>query len=598
MHRSTSFFFLFMTLLLACFPAACLDAGPGAEEETAVETAAIGTGEQCDTAPADSTFPSGAPHLYVSSPSYGHAECSSAYLVDLYTYQVPGAFPGTYLSWADAEPTSQFACAGAALSVYVWDITTEPHVFKGALTSKGTWVDNPDQGLNPGSAKLCQILPIRVEDGIQLSPDRWYRFAIRASVTMIGVFNRGFVLASAPLPGRTGPGAVGSLSDGWYTAMIASSGADMNDPYPWPTSSHQLRLSMSNARVTRGGDIVFQDGQFLNPSRSYTKLGHPNFGLSNASVEFVGTADLNAFTCPALEIQPDSTFPPEYTYNKWSPGAPIFTGGGYCVLNAENNYVHRMEVMRADPAKQLLVVRYTIDEITNRLAHGCDDGFCDAQVQVASQFMRRGTLHHDMTATTFDVLHQARACIESNLQRTLPVPLSMVLHGESTNPPFPLGGSSYGQSDIMIYSAGFQGIIQPGDKQVEHEEDVRFELHETMHVYNHHLFSGNRPIWFEEGMAVQIGTRLTCGGNPRLLSDVWRSWSPGTTSPQEVGSELFRRLEVDHGCDVSCAADIWRSLVDDHGADPDITSAEIRAAMEARVGANLEGLFATLGILD
>ena len=81
-----------------------------------------------------------------------------------------------------------------------------------------------------------------------------------------------------------------------------------------------------------------------------------------------------------------------------------------------------------------------------------------------------------------------------------------------------------------------------------------------------------------------------------LMPMDWRPWVPGTTDGHLVGSELFRRLEVDHGCGSECAAEIWRDLVDAHGTDTDLTNAEIKAVFEDRIGADLSSLFTLLGI--
>lgn len=594
MNRTARFFHL-PSLVLPCLLAACLEPDPQSDADTAAD--AIGTSEQCDTTPADKFVAWGDPHIYLDSASYSNPGCSGAYVVDEWYHDL-GALPGTYLSWADQEPTSEAECAVSKLTVYVWDVTSSPKLYKGMLTSQGVWVDNPDPSRNPGSTKVCQINPIRVEDSLSLTPSKKYRFALRASRMLHGVTsNRRLVFANAPLPGRAGPGGAGSSAAGWYMTMLSSSGADMNGKYPWPTSTFQLRFSAMNARVTTGGDLVYQEGVLFNPSHTFTRLDHPNFARANGGIVVVygGSPGLNEFSCPPLTMDPGENFPPTYSYPAWYTGSTANVGSTLCVAAARSQHIWRVKVLRTDAAKGLVLLGYNSERSTGRVSYGCLDGVCDSQVQVAAQFMRRGTKHQTMLATTFDLLHQARACIEDHLQRTLPVPLTMELHGEAPNEPFPNGGFAIGEASNRVFAWGFQGIIRPGEKQVEFEEDLRFELHEPMHVFNYHFFDGSRPDWFEEGMAIQLGVRLDCGDHPRLMKDIWRGW-PDFQSPHAKGSELFRRLEQDHGCDVDCAADIWRTLVDNHATDPEITPSEIMAVMEARIGQNLGALFMDLGL--
>ncbi len=574
---------------------ACVE--PPAEPEAGQAQSALGAGEQCDRLTADKSFPNGDPHLYLASQSYTRVGCTDAYLVDV-SYQDPAPLPGTYLSWADAEPT-EAACPFARLRVFVWDTTTSTPVLKGSLTSQGVWGTNPDPAANPGATGVCQIDPIRIESGISLTPGRKYRFAVRAAVERSGIFKRHLVLANAPLPGRKGPGAVGQFVGGWYMAVLASSGANMLTADPWPTSSFAVRLRAMDARVTRGGDLLFQGGFFFKPAKSYTKSADPNFGLSNANLLYMGKdLDLNGFTCPTFAATSSSVMPPEYTYPPGGFEPSVAAGKVYCVVDARNEQVDRVKVIRADPAAaQLLVIGFAFDRLTGLTTWNCLDGFCDSEVKLAVQDTWPTAAERGLVATTFDLVHQAKACIEGYLQRTLPVPLGMAIHADTDGTPLPLGGTSFGNVTDVVNVRGFQGIIRPGHHRVDDEEDLRFELHETMHLYNYHLFNhAILPNWFNEGMSIQLEARDDCGGNPRLLRNSWVPWQKGDKDGHPVGSELFRRLEEDYGCDMNCAGDIWRALVDAHvGAEP-LTAAQIKAAMEARVGVDLSGLLSYLEI--
>jgi hypothetical protein len=96
--------------------------------------------------------------------------------------------------------------------------------------------------------------------------------------------------------------------------------------------------------------------------------------------------------------------------------------------------------------------------------------------------------------------------------------------------------------------------------------------------------------------AIQAEVHVACGGDSRLMMGSWRFWKPGGTDGHTVGSEFFKRLDVDHGCRGERAAAAWRDLVDAHGTDAYLTDAEIKKVFEARVGADLSPLFATLGL--
>ena len=111
--------------------------------------------------------------------------------------------------------------------------------------------------------------------------------------------------------------------------------------------------------------------------------------------------------------------------------------------------------------------------------------------------------------------------------------------------------------------------------------DLRYELHEPMHVYNHYFFADSLPSWLDEGFAIQAEVHVVCGGDPRLMTGPGTAGSAGDTDGHTVGSEFFKRLEAEHGCAADCAAEAWRDLVDAHGADRYLTNAEIKAVFES-----------------
>lgn len=538
----------------------------------------------------------GSPHIAVldgrplvhATGAYGTASCLEHEVVDV-TYKSLGTLPGTYLSWAAAEPATEASCTDARLSGDVWDMTSSPPVLKGTVSSAGTWVTNRDPS-NP-STGACQISPIRFENKFGFTIGRKYRFAMRAYRSK-QKGGRSLVFANAPLPSPSAGCAV--LNGPFYCAVLASSGAEDNNFRRWPTSSYRLRFESPTIRVLEGGDVFFQNGTFFQPHRTYSISTQPNFGYSNAALLYRGNYDsVDGFYCPAFTMLEDRYAHPEYSYHDQESVSTTAVGSSYCVLNARNNSIYRMRVEKAAPS--VIVVGYRFDSNTERAAWGCLDGMCDVDVRVASQYMRYTTTERDtFVRRQFDLLHESRYCIEEAFQRVLPVPLSMSLHGERMQTDT-TDSIIFGLGGLSVLSVGFQGLHKAGTNRIRDARDIRFEIHESAHAYNANLFAGSLPSWLDEGLAIQ-GNRLDCGGSPDYLRDNWRSWSPGQTGGHSVGSEFFKRLETEYACDVDCAYGLWNALVDNLGTDTSITNYEIKQVLEAALGRSLTPLFDLLAI--
>lgn len=543
---------------------------------------------QCQTDPAHYSY-DGRPHLYETANNYGSANCPGYTLVDV-TYRALTPLPGTYLSWADTDPSTPDACAASKLTAQVWDRTTSPPVYKGERTSAGVWLTNRDPISNPGNTGACYIAPIRFETQFSFTAGRRYRFAVRAFRSgQKGT--RDLVMANAPLPNlQTG---CESLGGGFFCALIPSSGAN-NTYQRWPTASFRLRLESPMMKVAQGGDLFFQDGKFFQPHRTYSNVHAANYGYSNAALVYAGNvSSLDAFSCGDFKMLTYVNAIPTYSYLDEENIVTTANGTGYCVLNARNNNLYRVWVERS--ASNLLVVGSKWDRSTGRAAWGCLDGMCNADVRVASQYMRYTTTDRDsFVRRVFNLLHESRYCIEDAFQRRLPVPLSMDLHGERLVPN-PTDSTSFGLGGPSITSVGFQGYHKAGTKRIEDWRDIRFELHESTHVFNDHLFTATLPGWLNEGLSIQTN-RLTCDGHPDYLPDFWRAWAPGWTDGHSVGSEFFRRLETEYACDVTCTYGLWRSLIDNLGTRASTTNAEIKMVMELKLGRSLTPLFSALGI--
>jgi hypothetical protein len=540
----------------------------------------------CEAGAPHVTFSDGRPLVHATG-SYGTASCPEHEVVDV-TYGALGTLPGTYASWAATDPGSEVACTSSRLSGDVWDMSSSPPVFKGNMSSTGVWVANRDPS-NPNTG-ACQIAPLRFENRFSFTSGRKYRFALRA-YRLKQKGGRDLVFANAPLPA---PGLGCAVLNGpHFCAVLASSGAT-SDSDRWPTSSYRLRLESPTMRVLEGGDIFFQDGSLFQPHRTYANSRKPNFGYSNAALLYRGgNASVDAFTCPDFTMLEDRYAAPEYSYLDQARESTTSPTASYCVLTARNNAIYRMRVERRIPS--VIIVSFRFDRNTGRAAWGCLDGMCDADVRVASQYMRYTTTERDnFVRRQFELLHQSRYCIEGAFQRVLPVPLSMDLHGErmltdaSDSWIFGLGGDS-------VLSVGFQGLHRAGTNRIEDARDIRFELHESMHAYNANLFAADLPSWLNEGLSIQAN-RLDCDGSPDYLRDVWRTWSPGNTSGHAVGSEFFMRLETQYGCDVDCAYGLWRALIDNLGTDTSITNFKVKRVLETALGVSLTSLFGDLAI--
>lgn len=547
---------------------------------------AIGTNEQCATVAADRTFTDGRPHLWQSARTYGTPSCTNGYTVDL-TYSALAPLPGTYLSWGDDEPASEAGCRASWLRMYVWDVTGSQPTYVGAVTSQGAWIDNDDPLHNPGVAKLCHVPPLRAESAFTLTAGRKYRLALRAEGDGQ---NRGLVLANAPVPSRKGGNAEGG-SEGLFLAIPKSGGG--TDGSGWPVTPFAVKLSSPDRRVTRGGELLHDGYSFQRTSDGYVNRSSPNFGVSNAMLLPQGSSGgLTDISCPTYALTGAKT----YTYTPGSALLSATAGARYCVLGERNDRIFRLKVWKTDAARTLVLVGFLAAGETGRQTWGCLDGLCGTDVALVTQYtMPTAAERNDFAGTVQGFLRSTRSCLDAYLGRPLPVPLSMSVHGENASPS-PSLSHSYGLGGALVTTTGFEGLIRAGQTRVNDPLDLRWEVHEPMHVYNHWFFADALPSWLDEGFAEQAEVRVDCGGDPRLMMMSWRSWKPGDTDGHSVGSELFRRLEADRGCTAACAAQLWRDLVDAHGDDPYLTNAEVKDVFEKRLGVSLSPLFDTLAI--
>ncbi len=553
----------------------------------APEGRAVGPTEHCATVSADRSFPDGRPHVWKSTTAYGTSSCTNGYVVDV-TYSALAPLPGTYLSWGDAEPSTQTACVQSALKMYVWDLSGAQPAYLGATSTQGAWIDNDDTLHNPGAAKLCHVPPVRAEAAFQLASGKKYRFAMRAERQGQ---NQGLIFANAPVPSRKGGNAAGS-AEGLFLAIPKSPAA--RDANGWLTEPFAVKLESPDRRVARGGDLVVDGTSFFKLSQHFAFGASAGFGLSNAMLLPQGTTGgLTDITCPSYAVgATDKT----YTYTTGWEAHGATTGARYCLLGERNDRVFKLKVFKADAGQGLVLVGYLPASETGRRTWGCLDGLCDGEVRIATQFTKpTETERVDFVGTALDFLRRTRSCLDAYLQRPLPVPLALAVHGEKATTSASLT-HNYGMGGTQVTTTGFEGLIRPGETRVNDPLDLRYELHEPMHVYNRFFFADGIPSWLDEGYAIQAEVRVGCGGDPRLMMAGWRGWKAGDTDGHTVGSEFFKRLEASHGCGADCAAQAWRDLVDTHGADTYLTDAEIKAVFEARTGADLTPLFTTLGL--
>ncbi len=555
---------------------------------TGASALAIGPNEQCATVSADRAFTDGRPHLWQSSTNYGTTGCTNAYVVDV-TYSALSPLPGTYLSWGDDEPETEVACRQSALRMFVWDLSGAQPAYRGTASSQGIWLTNDDAIRNPGATKLCTVPSVRAEAAFQLAIGRKYRFALRAER---GSENQGLVFANAPVPSRKGNDAAGSASEGMFLAIPAT--PPERDASGWPVSLLAVKLESPDRRVARGGDLAFSGAGFIKLSDGYGFAKSPNFGYSNAMLLYQGNVGgLGDISCPAYALTATAR-----TYN-YSPGwqQQVTTPGSrYCLLSERNDRIYKLRVFASDAARSLILVGYLPASETGRRAWGCMDGICDDEVRVATQYTQPTQAERtNFVGTTLELLRATRSCLDSYLKRPLPVPLSMVVHGELSAAVTALT-YNYGLGGPEVKTSGFEGLIRPGQTRVIEPLDLRREVHEPMHVYNHYFFADQLPSWLDEGYAIQAEVNSVCGIDPRLFAGGWYGWHAGDTDGHSVGSELFKRLSMSYGCAGDCAAEIWRDLVDALGEDRYLTNAEIKAVFEKRLRADLSPLFTTLGI--
>ncbi|MFA4830794.1 MAG: hypothetical protein WC862_02780 [Patescibacteria group bacterium] len=402
-----------------------------------------------------------------------------------------------------------------------------------------------------------------------------------------------------------------------------------------PTGESFIYNLSTGSKTAENGDLKFYDGQtkfFKFHTTFVESAGHP----SNAGYLYLGSGDLESYACPEFKLEDIDPVPKvygryQYFLNPWT-NREIVLNGVYCLVNYDNTEIFRFKVTDIEEGK--VKIQYQKFADTGVKTYGCRDGFCDDEVEVLCV----GCAESDtpFIQRTKELERTAKSCIENYLGIELPATLIhqifpyrvgefAICHPDITNPtPEQLEGLLFkcandGAATSAVNEYGFPGLRRIGESRVTVLEDLRFDLHEDMHVFTNYLLPSHRS-WFNEGMSEQLaapenngiyaGNRFECGGltharryQPALHKYNYLALQTGEFSMNDYyreahlqGDLFFTGLEIDYGCSLECAARIWNRLRTTHAGAERITGADIKAAAEIETGRDLTPLFELLEI--
>jgi hypothetical protein len=536
--------------------------------------------------------------------AYGDLQCPTGWTID-FTYDPPADAPDTWISYLDDKITNSTDCAATTVRAFVWDGTpAQGFTYVGSTSATGAW---------KSTEGVCVTPQLNVGSGVAMQAGHNYRIAVQ-SYTEEPWQRRGFAVATAPVPTYYSLTTV-HVRSGWHTITRFA--------LPVDTSSKHYRYSLAYERLTdQGGDLSLADAtgstnhEFQIPYRNEFQAFKGDHGTS--ATGFIDVADGTGDRAALLNLScPDFKKTPgvghgggliEYNYlDGWLGVSPLFyayEGQLACVLNEKHQRTYALRV--AERADDLVVFESEMDMATTRMARGCPD-YCNNETEVLSvDLSSDNTVEAPLLQKTQEFAAKTRACLQKTLGFTLPVPLRIFVFGEQATP-VTNDLWNFGVGGYQVSTAGFQGLIRKGDTRIRSVSDLRYELHETTHVFTTWAFpkitdigstTSSLPMWFVEGIAIAINKNLVCDPATQSLQmfDTWRGWSPGATDSHLVGSEVFKRLEQSYQCGLDCESKIFRDLVSAYGSSTSVTNANIKAVMERVTGKNLDAVFNAVGL--
>ena len=397
------------------------------------------------------------------------------------------------------------------------------------------------------------------------------------------------------------------------TTVYAESNVDTIYEIKRPSDPQSLTLyvnapyNLETGRVSNTEVDVEYSNYDAAPSFNRIHKSFPENPDSNAGIIYMGNGQLSDFDCPDFEhTQMGHLLTGDYRYLEWWEGPlPMQRDGVYCIANYDNSKLFRLRINSVNADS--IGIQYQDLGNTGVKTYGCRDNLCDDQTETFCIGCTDADLPFLERAK--ELQNQTRSCLDNYLGRTIPAPLRQVIYPNSLSV---CGGdvcfnSGLATSSVKVW--GFQGIVNNGDTRVTELDNLKLDLHENMHVYTTYALPRSLPGWFNEGMSIQTANRVVCSSDQistgfhigdneyEDLRDGVIPYADHHNSPHTKGSLFFKGLEVDYGCGVECAANIWRQLAD-YNADQFSTNpnAAIKAATDQVVGRDTSALFDLLRI--
>ena len=167
--------FVLLAAALTCLSLSCTAEVDEAAAPVGTLAQELSSNEQCDTLSPNASFNKSG--VLRTSRSYGHSACFDGFMLNVNKYSARNT-DGTRISYGDTAPTTQAACEGTQVRVYLWKRNSDgTTTYLGNKIKNGTWLTDAPSG--QARCGLPSVLVDREYPAYVAGGD--YRFALRAS---------------------------------------------------------------------------------------------------------------------------------------------------------------------------------------------------------------------------------------------------------------------------------------------------------------------------------------------------------------------------------------------------------------------------------
>jgi len=387
----------------------------------------------------------------------------------------------------------------------------------------------------------------------------------------------------------------------------------------------QLATEASGSEeIPNDTDLRFYEDQSVLLFQNFSEMFYNEPTGSNTGIIFMGVGALADYTCPNFGIvntpisregtnpyfinnpHPESINPEEWN-RELNLKVPLIQEGVYCLTNYNNTRLFRFRVAKIEP--ESVTIDYHDLGSTDVVTYRCDSlGFCDENVEVICIGCSRSDEPYLERVREFQGI--AKECLERYIDRELPVNLKQIIVPYSLSYCESSECLEQGHGGPFVSVNGFQGIIKENENRITSLSDLRLDVHENAHVFYYWLISKRQaPSWFNEGFSIQAQARLDCHPNQfdsgfYIGTNEYESIRDGLIelgdyhqSAYGRGSLFFSGLEIDFGCGLDCASQIWQVLASEGNQDRVISNREIKDAAELVTNEDLTNFFSLLKIV-